>query len=450
MRILIFFFLALFSLTLPAQTNGTIRALQSKRTQLQKQITQKEKMLNTTKKDVRTQLRNLSTLSGQIEDRKRYIQGIEEDVTRIDSTIRSLDKQLDSLARQLQDRKDKYARSLQRLYRARSLHEKLMFIFSSSSLSEAYRRSRYLQDYAGYQRVLAGSIRQQQEKIGLKRKEQESVRAAKADLMREGEQQKKKLEAQEEQKRTLVSKLQSQQKGLQREITKHRTEANKLNAQIDRLVAIEIEKARKRAEEEARRKAAEEAARKKAEQQKSASSKSSKSQTKKGKNSSSASSSSKKTAAPKMEAYKMSSEDARLTGTFASNKGRLPMPITGSYLIAGRYGQYTVEGMRGVRLDNKGINIQGQPGAQARAVYDGEVASVFHVNGLANIIVRHGTYLSVYCNLSSVRVAVGQKVSTRQTLGSIFSDPNDGGRTILHFQLRKETTKLNPEQWLAR
>lgn len=66
------------------------------------------------------------------------------------------------------------------------------------------------------------------------------------------------------------------------------------------------------------------------------------------------------------------------------------------------------------------------------------------------MIVRHGTYLSVYCNLSSVSVSAGQKVSTRQSLGRIFSDPNDGGRTILHFQLRKETAKLNPEQWLAR
>ena len=126
------------------------------------------------------------------------------------------------------------------------------------------------------------------------------------------------------------------------------------------------------------------------------------------------------------------------------------MPISGSYIIVNHYGQYSVEGLRGVRLDSKGINIQGQSGAQARAIFDGEVASIFKVNGLSNVIVRHGTYLSVYCNLSSVSVSAGQKVSTRQSLGRIFSDPNDGGRTILHFQLRKETAKLNPEQWLAR
>lgn len=442
MRILLLLSLILLPFGLQAQTNSTIRSLQNKRSQLQKQIQQKEKLLNTTQKDVRAQLRDLSTLTGQIEERKKYIEGIEADVRTIDAEVKVLNHQIDSLGHQLQSRKDKYARSLQRLYRARSVQEKLMFIFSASSLSEAYRRARYLKDYAGYQHVLAGAISKQQEKIELKRQELQSVHQAKSHLLDEARLQQQKLQAQEQDKQALVDKLRKQQGQLQSEIKRQRSESNKLNAQIDRLVAIEVEKARKRAEEEARRRReAEEAARKKAQAQK-----------KKGQalSKKSGSTSSKKSKAKPMDTYKMSSEDARLTGTFASNKGRLPMPITGNYLITGHYGRYRVEGTRSVYLDNKGINLQGQPGAQARSIYDGEVASIFNVGGLANVIVRHGTYLSVYCNLSSVSVSVGQKVSTRQVLGTVYSDPSDGGRTTLHFQLRKEKTQLNPEQWLAR
>ena len=143
--------------------------------------------------------------------------------------------------------------------------------------------------------------------------------------------------------------------------------------------------------------------------------------------------------------FTVSTEDRRLSGNFESNRGRLPMPITGGYQIVNRFGQYAVEGLKGhVTLDNKGINIKGQPGAQARCVFDGEVSAVFGYGGSTVVIVRHGNYLSVYTNLSSVSVSPGQKVSTRQTLGRI------GGDGIMQFQLRRGSTPLNPANWLGR
>ncbi len=118
----------------------------------------------------------------------------------------------------------------------------------------------------------------------------------------------------------------------------------------------------------------------------------------------------------------MSKADRELSGNFANNRGKLPMPITGAYIITSHYGQYSVEGLRNVKLDNKGIDIQGKPGAQARAIFNGKVAAVFKLNGLFNILVRHGNYISVYCNLSSASVKQGDDVATKQTLGQIFSD----------------------------
>ena len=144
------------------------------------------------------------------------------------------------------------------------------------------------------------------------------------------------------------------------------------------------------------------------------------------------------------EASTLSSVDRMLSGGFEANRGRLPMPISGSYRVVSHFGQYNVEGLKGVTLDNKGINIQGKPGCVARSIYDGEVSAVFGYGGMWNVLVRHGAYISVYCNLKSVSVHKGQKVSTRQALGSV------GSENILQFQLRKETAKLNPEAWLSR
>ena len=134
----------------------------------------------------------------------------------------------------------------------------------------------------------------------------------------------------------------------------------------------------------------------------------------------------------------------RISGSFESNRGRLPIPITGAYRIVSHFGQYNVEGLKNVTLDNKGINIRGEAGAQARSIFDGEVSGVFSFGGTMVVMVRHGSYISVYCNLASVSVRRGQKVSTRQALGRIGQD------NILQFQLRRETAKLNPESWLGR
>lgn len=141
---------------------------------------------------------------------------------------------------------------------------------------------------------------------------------------------------------------------------------------------------------------------------------------------------------------RFSSLDRMMNNGFEANKGRLPMPITGGYRVVSHFGQYNVAGLKGVTLDNKGINIMGGSGCKARAIYDGEVSAVLSYAGTVVVMLRHGAYISVYSNLSSASVSRGQKVSTRQVLGTVGPDH------ILQFQLRKERAKLNPEAWLGR
>ena len=148
--------------------------------------------------------------------------------------------------------------------------------------------------------------------------------------------------------------------------------------------------------------------------------------------------------------YAMTKVEKELSDDFAKNKGRLPFPLSGSYLIVGHFGPQQHPQLKYVKIDNKGIDIQTKPGTDARAVFTGTVTKVVVIPGYSthSVIVRHGNYLTVYSNLSSVYVKTGDAVSTRQALGKIASDASDGNRTVLNFQIWKETTKQDPELWL--
>ena len=385
---------------------------------------------------MKSQLNNLALLSGQINERKKYIETIEKDVKVIQAEVDRLQLELKALQRELADKKKKYEQSVKYMYRNKSIQEKLMFIFSADNLSQMYRRLRYVREYADYQRLQGIQVERKQKQVTEKQQILLASKNAKEEMLKQGETERLKLEEQEKERKTLLASLQKKQRSIQSEISAKRRSANKLNAQIDRLIAIEIENARKRAEEEARRKAEAKRKAEAAEEKKTVAGDSKKS------------SGTVKTAPSKMNEYKIDSEDRRLSSIFTQNKGRLPVPITGPYVIVGHFGQYQVKGLRNVRLDNKGIDIKGKDGAQARAIFDGEVSAIFQYNGLSNVLIRHGSYISVYCNLSSVLVKKGSVLKARDIIGPVNTDKD--GNTVLHFQLRKETEKLNPELWLHR
>lgn len=432
---------------LRAQTTRAIRQLEQQRNELKEQIAASETLLQSTKKDVKSQLADLALITGQIDERQKYLNTIESDVQTIQQEVDRLQTELSRLEKELADKKAKYERSVKYMYRNKSIQEKLMFIFSADNLTQMYRRMRYVREYADFQRLQGIQVQRKQQQVTAKQRTLVASRKAKEELLAQGEAEKQKLQEQEQQRKTLVASLQKKQGSLQSELNKQRKSANKLNAQIDRLIEIEIEKARKREEE---RKAAE--ARRLAEEKRLAEARAAEARRKEAARTETSGSKEEDAvitpATPKMDAYKVDSDDRTLVSSFEKNRGALPVPITGPYVIVGHYGQYDVPGLRNVRLDNKGIDIKGQAGANARAIFDGEVSAIFQYNGLTNVLVRHGNYISVYCNLQSVQVQKGSKIHTRDIIGKIHT--NAEGNTILHFQLRKETAKLNPEVWIRR
>ncbi len=145
----------------------------------------------------------------------------------------------------------------------------------------------------------------------------------------------------------------------------------------------------------------------------------------------------------------MADADRKITGSFVANKGRLLFPIAGKYTIVGTFGRSNHQNLSNIQVNNSGIDILVSKGTTARAVYDGTVSSVFFMPGYQNIVIlRHGDYLTVYAGLASLSISKGAKVKAGATIGTVYSDPDDGGRTVLHFEVRHEREKLNPLDWV--
>ena len=479
----------------PSYSTPAIKGLQAERNQIQQKIRQQEQALRANQADVKKRLQDLLVLNTQIDERHKNIEGIQKDIHGIDNNIGILTVQLQNLQSQLDQHKEKYIKSLQYSAKHHNVQENMMFIFSAESLTQLYRRMRFVKEYAAYQKAQGDIIKMKQQQIGEKNQQLKVVKGQKNTLLYKGQQEKKALEGQQGEQKKVVASLQQQQKTIQSVIAEQRQKDAELNKKIDALIAEEVAKARARAAAEAKRRAeaaaeakrkAEELARKKAAAEAAARENARRIAEAKAREerlkaearaAERAADAAKRKEAEQLareaeaarvaterkaqaeeernqrdisnarksveDAQRMNSVDRMMSGGFEANKGRLPMPITGSYRIVSHFGQYNVEGLKNVTLDNKGINILGSSGCQARAIYDGEVSAVFGFSGSMVVMVRHGAYISVYCNLRSVNVSKGQKVSTRQTLGAVGAD------NILQFQLRRETAKLNPEAWLG-
>ena len=149
------------------------------------------------------------------------------------------------------------------------------------------------------------------------------------------------------------------------------------------------------------------------------------------------------------EAPSIPAPERKFKGSFESNKGRLLFPVTGKYKIVSTFGQHKHPELKYVKVNNNGIDIEAQPGAMARAIFDGKVSAVFPQDGYHTVVmVRHGKYLSIYVNLSEIYIRKGDTLKAGDAIGKIYSDPDDGGRTILHFEVRREKDKLDPQQWV--
>lgn len=397
----------------PAQNSKKVQSLKKQQTTALQNIKNTNQQINKTQKTQLQALHRLEALSTEIAHINDSIKVLNAEMARTMEQEKQLTAEIADLERSLAAKKESYAKAVRSMtVRRDNRYDALMFILSASSLDQAYRRFRYLQEFSSWRKQEAKEIVKQRDDLNRRRTELLRVRKAQGEVLALRTAASQQLIRQQREQRTLVAGLRKKERTLKQELKKQQQQADALGRRIQEVI-----------EEEAR-KAAEAAAAKK-------------------KNSA--------TKPSTQAGYQMSKDEERLSRNFAQNRGKLPTPLSGRYRIIAHFGTQQHPDLKYVKINNQGIDMQTQPGTKARSVFDGVVTSIFVMPGYnTSIIVRHGEYLTIYSNLSTIYVKTGDRVKTGQELGIIYSDPEEDNRTVLHFQIRKETTKLDPELWLKK
>jgi len=401
----------LFSLGVYAQTNKRLSDLEKKRREALERVEKTTQLLSKTKTTTKNTLYRLNVLSDQIKARENFLNELGKEMRAMDSEVSEIQSEFTELSRSLSVKKEKYAKSIRLMSRRNQSEDKLMFVLSSKDLNQMTRRMRYLDEYAGYQRVQANEISRKQTELNEKKITLEAAYSEKKAVKNKQEQESNILERERGAQTNLVSELKGKEKQLNTELNKQRSQAQQLNRQIENLIAEEARKASERAAQDK----------------------------------------TKPRAAETRGGYAMTVEEKRLSGDFGKNQGALPFPVSQPGTIVVHFGEQKYQDLKYVQNSSKGIDIQTKAGASAMTVFGGIISKVFALPGFNNsVIIRHGNYLTVYANLSDIYVKAGDKVKIGEAIGKIFVDNEQNNLTVLHFQLWKDTQRLNPETWLRK
>jgi murein hydrolase activator len=404
--------------------------LEAKRQQLLKQIENTSSQLNKTKETRAAARDRLEALQNQIENREALINNLHDEIDETDIIVERTEGVLEALDNDIKRLRNEYGLTMRKAYKMKVPNNSWLFLMSSNSFSDAYRRWQYFKQYDKFRKRQATLIEATQKSLAAKKDLLTLKKSQKIILATTHEQQKNMLSTEQKDKDKVLDELKDEERRLAGELKTQEKQNTKLNSAIEKMIYAEIE-AKRRAAEERSRKAQEEAERlarmhakeKKREDHDMAN----------------------ENRKPE-RVITESSENLTLSSNFRENKGKLPPPATGS--IVRSFGKQQV--LDKVTAINNGIDIRTEDNTNVQAVFTGQVAIVSSVPGLGNVIlIQHGNYYTVYSNLSSVYVKKGDTVTTRQTLGKAGVNPVTNESEV-HFEVWLEKTHLNPSSWISK
>lgn len=414
-----------------AQSSGIKREQRRNRQQME----QAQRNVRQNEQAVENNLRQLDLLDGQITDISRDVRRLKGTSDSLRQLIRPLNDSIKELNSRLAAMSEKYSAALRKSQTNGNSMNDITFVFSSESFMQAWQRYRSLRQFARWRQRKAAEIVDTRASLQSRQQRLDSLKTSNNRVLSRVEQQRNTLERKRVETDRLVTSLKSQNKQLQQVLKRRQKEAEELERKLEQALAEEMEKQRR--EEEARQRRLKE--QQAAEQAKKSGGEQAKTTT-------------QEKQQPVQTKPAQPLANRQLTGSFESNKGKLPYPLTGEFTIVKKFGRQKHPRLPKVETNNPGIDIEAsQQGAAVHAVFDGEVSQIFKLAGYNNVIVlRHGDYVTVYANIAGLNVKKGDKVKTGQVLGSLYVDKADGNRSVLHFELRREKEKENPELWLRR
>jgi len=391
--------------------------LEQKKQKLLKEIQEKEAQLQSVRSKEKSVVKLLQIQKEKIGLKENLIHTTEKQTKLISNNIYLNQRQVNRLNKELKELKEDYAAMIVKSYKSRSTHSRAMFLLSSEDFSQAYKRFQYMKQYNSYRKMQGEEIKRKTTELEDYNAKLSGQKTEKEKLLAEQEKQRQELVKEKLDQEKIANSLKKDKKQIAAEIKKKQQETKKIDAQIQKLIRDAIAEANKKAA----------AAKAKANP--------------------------KTTTAAETKAIESSTkivltpEGQIISNNFKANKGRLPWPVEKGAITLG-YGNQAHPVYKSLVIHNSGIEITTESGANARAVFAGEVTKVIVISPLNKAVcVQHGDYFTVYQNLSSVNVSAGDKVTAKQALGKVRT--NAEGKTVLKFMVSQNTTYANPQQWIS-
>jgi len=419
--------------------NNERETLEKRKQETQREIDALNRQYEDLKKNKKQSLGQLALIQNKIKLRNRLISNINDQVRMIDGNINDSYREIRRLQKDLDTLRMQYSKNVVYAYKNRSNYDFLNFIFSASSFNDALRRVNYLKAYRNYRTQQMDVITKTEVLYKQKIEDLTNSRKEKQVVLQDQTKEMSKLVDDKKEQDAVVNNLKKREKEINSMLTAKRKQASALEASIKAVVRREIEAAKKEAE----RKAKEEKDRLAKEAAKAVPSEA----TSSGANATSTAPAATKpvTVVKKAGNYlEYNKEDLALGTNFEASRGRLPFPVDNGY-VAIAFGPYTIPGTN-LKGNQDFITIASPEGTVVKAVFDGEVASVFDVGGMSAVTIRHGKYFTTYSNLISVSVKKNQQIKTGQTIGRVGTNLEGEGQ--IDFILTRETQMLNPSSWL--
>lgn len=388
----LFFYLFILLIAIPAAAQKqNVNDLKKQREKTLQELEKTGQLLNETKRSEKATVNKINLLSKDIATRKSLITTINGEIDALTLEMDELTIQRDSLQLILETLKADYADLVRKTHFQEMQQSPLLFLLSAEDFNQIVRRVRYLQEFQQYRKAQVARIESTQNDIDIQTGLLQEHRTSKEEALATQRREQENLARAEKKQQDMLAQLKKQEKNLLAQQKKQQKKADELNKKIEDIIRQQ---------------------------------------------------------STRQQQGKMSKEQELIAGGFEKNKGRLPWPVEKG-VVTGEFGVHPHPTLERVTVNNKGIYIQTTRGASARAVFEGEVTSCFVMGGTTAVIIQHGNYRTVYTGLATICVKKGDKVQTKQTIGTVYTDPDNDNKTELFFQVWKDKDILNPSLWLA-
>ena len=359
---------------------------------LEKEIKLTNELISKTKKGKESGEIQLKLINSKITTQQKLINAINEEIKGISKSIDYNEQQLWELRSRLEAEKKIYGEIVYRSYLNNSENQTMMFLLASSNVNQIYDRYKYIEQFRRFRKKKILIINALESHVNKKIAGLKDLKSEKSNVLNSLLEEKSKYYRQKRDRENLVVRLSREEKKLRKNLEEKKKQEKELLKKIEAIIKEE---------------------------------------------------------AKKNKYAKLTPEQRLISGGFSKNKGRLPWP-TIQGVVTSDYGKHWHPVVRGVTVDNEGIDISTTENAMVRTIYDGEVTNVFSIKGTGlTVMIKHGSYWSVYNNLHKVKVKSGEKVSSKQIIGEVLTNKTNGSST-LHFRIYKGQETLNPKEWLSK